>query len=79
MNDTIRYSNSCKIREVESNKELDCEVLEFKPKDRLVVIINKAVKVPLRWNGNLYEGKMAGLELVSYGPLFKNVKTSIRG
>jgi len=79
MSNNLRHSNSCNLRAVDSNKELTCEVYEFRPKDRLTVIVNKQVKVTMKWNGNIYEGKMAGLEFVSEGPQFNNIKTSIRG
>ena len=39
---------------------------------------NKSVKLPMTWNGKLYEGKMAGIDFTSAGPSI-NKTTSGRG
>jgi hypothetical protein len=43
------------------------------------VVLNKSIKLPMVWNGKVYEGKMAGLDFVSDGPALNKTQTSIRG
>jgi hypothetical protein len=69
-----RHEDKCKIQQAGSSKSVDAEVYEFKEQDRLTVVLNKSVKLPMKWNGKLYEGRMAGLDFVTSGP--KITKTS---
>ena len=52
--------------------------MEFKERKSLIVVLNKSVKLPMTWNGKLYEGKMAGIDFTSAGPSI-NKTTSGRG
>jgi len=58
---------------------VDAAVYEFKDRDRLTVVLNKSIKLPMIWNGKVYEGKMAGLDFVSDGPTVSKTQTTIRG
>jgi hypothetical protein len=64
----IRHSDKCLVKQENSKKEVEAEVLEFKEHKKLIVVLNKSIKLNLTWNGSLYEGKMAGLDFVSNGP-----------
>lgn len=75
----IRHSETCKVQQAGSNKIVEAEVHEFKEKQRLVVVLNKSVKLSMVWNGKVYEGKMAGLDFISEGPKLNKTATSIRG
>jgi hypothetical protein len=79
MADTIRHSETCKVQQANTSKLVEAAVHEFKDKDRLVVVLNKSVKLSMKWNGRNYEGKMAGLDFVSNGPALNKTQTSIRG
>ena len=70
----IRHDTTCKVQQAGSSKLVDAEVHEFKEQDRLTVVLNKSVKLPMKWNGRQYEGRMAGLDFVTPGP--KITKTS---
>ena len=75
-----RVGNICVVQQVgNSNKNVTAEVHEFKEQDKLVVVLNKSVKLPMKWNGKLYEGRMAGIDFVSTGPTVNKTTTSIRG
>lgn len=63
-----RVDTKCIVRQANSNKTVESEVHEFKDKEKLVVVLNKSVKLNMVWNGKLYEGKMAGLDFLSEGP-----------
>jgi hypothetical protein len=79
MADIIRHSETCKVRQANTSKLVDAAVHEFKDRDRLTVVLNKSIKLPMIWNGKAYEGKMAGLDFVSDGPTVSKTQTTIRG
>jgi hypothetical protein len=79
MADIIRHSETCKVRQANTSKLVDAAVHEFKDRDRLTVVLNKSIKLPMIWNGKVYEGKMAGLDFVSDGPTVSKTQTTIRG
>ncbi len=64
----VRYGDKCSIKQANSSKTVEAEVYEFKERERLIVVLNKSVKLPMIWNGKIYEGKMAGMDFVSEGP-----------
>lgn len=75
-----RVGNTCVVQQVgNNNKNVTAEVHEFKEQDKLVVVLNKSVKLPMKWNGKRYEGRMAGIDFVSTGPTVNKTTTSIRG
>jgi hypothetical protein len=43
------------------------------------VIVSKAVKIAMKWNGKVYEGRMASMDFVSDGPTLSKTQTGIRG
>ncbi len=77
---TIRsHSDVCDVKNVTSNKVVEAVVQDFKELDTLYVIINKSVKLAMKWNGRVYEGRMAGMDFVSNGPKISVIETNIRG
>jgi hypothetical protein len=75
-----RIGNTCVVQQVgNSSKNVTAEVHEFREHDKLVVVLNKSVKLPMKWNGRLYEGRMAGIDFVTVGPSVNKATTSIRG
>ncbi len=79
MAEVLRHSNTCIIKQANSSKTVEAEVHEFKDKDRLTVVLNKSVKLPMIWNGKMYEGKMAGLDFTTTGPAINKTQIGIRG
>jgi hypothetical protein len=63
-----RVDTTCQVKQANTSKLVKAEVHEFKDKEKLVVVLNKSVKLNMVWNGKLYEGKMAGLDFLSEGP-----------
>ena len=77
---TIRsHSDVCDVKNVTSNKIVEAVVQDFKELDTLYVIINKSVKLAMKWNGRVYEGRMAGMDFVSNGPKILITRASSRG
>lgn len=79
MSEIIRHGNTCTVKQAASGKIVEAVVHEFKVRDRLTVILNQTVKLPMKWNGRVYEGKMAGLDFVTDGPTVTKTQTSSRG
>lgn len=77
--EVVRYGETCTVKQANSSKSVEAVVFEFKEQKSLTVVLNKSVKLPMTWNGKLYEGKMAGIDFVSNGPAVKKTTTSIRG
>ncbi len=63
-----RVDTKCQVKQANTSKLVEAEVHEFKEKSKLVVVLNKSVKLNMVWNGKVYEGKMAGLDFISDGP-----------
>ncbi|NBP56110.1 hypothetical protein EBU71_06165 [bacterium] len=74
-----RYSDTCKVKQADSNKTVEAVIQEFVEHSKLIVILNKSVKLSMKWNGKVYEGRMAGLDFVSDGPVVSKTQTGIRG
>lgn len=79
MTEILRHGATCQVKQAGSGKLIEAVVHEFRDKDRLTVVVNQSVKLFLKWNGKVYEGKMAGLDFVSDGPKVQKTQTSIRG
>lgn len=79
MNEIIRHSNTCLVEQETTGKTVEAVVHEFKVEDRLTVILNQSVKLSMKWNGQVYEGRMAGLDFVSRGPKITKTQTGSRG
>jgi hypothetical protein len=74
-----RHADTCKVQQVASRKLVDAEVMDFKEQERLVVVLNKSVKLNMVWNGKLYEGRMASMDFTSPGPTITKTITGVRG
>jgi flagellar biosynthesis/type III secretory pathway ATPase len=70
----VRYGDKCIVKQDKSSKEVEAEVLDFKEQKNLIVVLNKSVKLPMVWNGQLYEGRMAGIDFTSTGPSVNKTK-----
>jgi len=66
--EVVRYGDTCTVKQANSGKAVEAEVFDFKEQKNLTVVLNKSVKLPMVWNGKLYEGKMAGIDFTSTGP-----------
>jgi hypothetical protein len=70
----VRYSETCTVKQANTSKTVEAVVYEFKEQQNLTVVLNKSVKLPMIWNGKLYEGKMAGIDFTSSGPAINKTK-----
>ena len=79
MSTVSRHSNNCTVRQANSGKEVTGEVMAFNEGRNLTVVINKSVKILMNWNGRVYEGKAAGMDFESTGPVITRTQTASRG
>ena len=75
----IRHSDTCQIKMAKSAKLTEAVVQDFEEHKILNVIVNKAVKISMKWNGQCYEGRSAGMDFESAGPTVSRTSTGIRG
>jgi hypothetical protein len=63
------------VKQANSSKIVEAEIYDFKENKTLIVVLNKSVKLPMTWNGKLYEGRMAGIDFTSVGPTINRATT----
>ena len=64
----IRHSETCQVKIAKGSKTVEAVVDQFVFEVALDIILNKSVKLKLRWNGKCYEGRSAGMDVESAGP-----------
>jgi len=79
MSTIIRHSNTCQVKMAKSSKTVEAEVSQFIFEQVLEVVLNKSVKLKLKWNGKVYEGRGAGMDVESVGPTITRTQTTSRG
>jgi hypothetical protein len=79
MADILRHSNTCLVKMAKSSKMTEAVVQDFEDRKLLNVIVNKAVKINMKWNGKCYEGRSAGMDFESQGPTVTKTQTGLRG
>jgi hypothetical protein len=79
MTDILRHSDTCLVKMAKSSKMTEAVVQDFEDKKLLNVIVNKAVKINMKWNGKCYEGRSAGMDFESQGPTVTKTQTGLRG
>ena len=71
----MEVNEKCIIKQVNSSKSVEAVVYEFAEQKHITVVLNKSVKLPMTWNGRMYEGRMAGIDFISDGPKITKFKT----
>ena len=74
-----RHNETCMIKMAKSSKMTEAVVESFEERVKLNVIINKAVKISMKWNGQKYEGRSAGMDFESNGPTITRTQSGSRG
>ena len=70
-----RHSDTCIVTQVSSGREVKGEIMSFNEGRNLTVVMNKAVKLMMTWNGRIYEGRSAGMDFTSEGPAISKTQT----
>ena len=71
----LRHSETCQIKMAKSSKISEAVVSDFEHEVKLNVIVNKAIKISMKWNGKIYEGRSAGMDFESSGPTITKTQT----
>ena len=61
------HSGECLVTS-SNGSSVPAVVSRFRLKESLEVIINRSVKIQMRWTGQVYEGRAAGMDFTSDGP-----------
>lgn len=75
MSTILRHGDTCQIKVAKSSNTVDAVVSNFIFEERLDVVLNKSVKLTLKWNGRCYEGRGAGMDVESDGPTVTRTQT----
>jgi hypothetical protein len=59
----------------ENGRRMVGELLSFKQRSNMTVSVDRSVKLQMKWNGLVYEGRMGGLSFTTNGPLIRAVQT----
>ena len=79
MSTITRHSDNCLVEQVASKRQVEAVVQNFSENELLHVIINKSVKISMKWNGRCYEGRAAGMDFTSAGPTITKTQSGVRG
>jgi len=66
----VEHADTCEIHNTDRDRTMTVEILGFRPQNKLVVSIERSVKVTLSYDEfhKVYIGSMAGMEFTSSGP-----------
>ena len=63
-----RFAEKCQVTCTDNDKTVTADVMSYKPKDLLMVLLAET-KVGMKWNGrSVYVGNAMGYEFTSKGP-----------
>jgi hypothetical protein len=74
-----RHSDNCTVVQENTGRQVEAAVMAFHQGRNLTVVMNKSVKLLMVWNGRMYEGRMAGMDFISHGPVINKTSTGLRG
>jgi hypothetical protein len=66
---------TCEIICEDNGRKMVADILNFREHQYLAVSLEKQLKLEMRWNGKIYEGKMGRMSFVSNGPNIRVVKS----
>ncbi len=70
--------DTCEVICEDNGRKMVADLLSFREYEHLAVSLEKQLKLEMRWNGNVYEGKMGRMSFTSAGPLVRNIKQGRR-
>jgi hypothetical protein len=70
--------DTCEIMCENNGRRMVGEILSFREKDHCAVTVDRKVKLDMKWNGYVYEARMAQMSFVSDGPLIRTIKDGRR-
>jgi hypothetical protein len=70
--------DDCEILCEDNGRKMVADILYFKEYQNLTVSIEKQLKLEMKWNGNIYEGRLGRMSFTSEGPVIRNFKQGRR-
>jgi hypothetical protein len=67
-------AETCRVVCEDNDRTMTADILSFKLEQYLAVSLEKSLKLEMRWNGRVYEGRMGKFSFVSDGPKITEVK-----
>lgn len=71
----VEYEDKCELYCVDNEKTVSAEVVNFRPEDGLTVVLAES-KLVMKYkkNTDIYVGTLMGMEFVSKGPKYYEMK-----
>jgi hypothetical protein len=66
--------DDCEILCEDNGRKMVADIIAFKEHQYLTVAVEKELKLELRWNNKIYEGRMGRLSFTSEGPVIRDFK-----
>lgn len=66
--------DTCEVICEDNGRKMVGDIIAFKENQYLTVAIEKELKLELKWNRQIYEGRMGRLSFTSEGPIIRNFK-----
>lgn len=66
--------DTCEVMCEDNGRRMVGEILSFRDRDHCAVSVDRTIKLDMKWNGHVYEAKMAQLSFTTDGPLIRTVK-----
>jgi hypothetical protein len=66
--------DTCEVLCEDNGRKMVADLLSFRENDHLAVSLEKQLKLEMRWNGQIYEGRIGSKTFTSDGPLIRNYK-----
>jgi hypothetical protein len=66
--------DDCEILCEDNGRKMVADIIAFKEYQYLTVAVEKELKLELRWNNKIYEGRMGRLSFTSEGPVIRDFK-----
>lgn len=65
--------NTAMLTNTKSDVSVEAEVDNFREGQKFDAFV-ATNKIPMKWNGKVYVGNMAGMEFTSQGPVVRHIK-----
>jgi hypothetical protein len=67
-------SDTCEVICEDNGRKMVADILSYREGQYLAVSLEKQLKLELKWNGKIFEGRLGKMSFVSEGPSVQNVK-----
>jgi hypothetical protein len=65
---STHVGDTCEVVCDDNGKRVQAEILKFQERQTLNVSLQRTIRLEMKWNGKVYEGRSSGLSFSSIGP-----------